>query len=160
MPIMEDQMARKYLVELSEDERTQLEAVAKGRKGKLAIATWKVTRAKALLKADRGEFGPACKDKEIASALDVTERSLTNWKKKAVEEGPLSLLERKPRTTPPTPPKVDGRVEAHVTKLACSNPPPGRSRWTLRLLAKHLVQLEIVDSISHETVRQTLKKTV
>jgi hypothetical protein len=83
-----------------------------------------------------------------------------NWKKKAVQEGPLAVLERKPRITPPTPPKVDGRVEAQITKLACSAPPEGRSKWTLRLLAKKVVELKIVDSLSHETVRQALKKTV
>ena len=153
-------MARKYTVKLTAEERTQLQAVAKGRKGKMAIAAWKVTHAKALLHADRGEFGPAWADKQNATALGVSERSLMNWKKKAVEEGPLAVLERKPRITPPTPPKVDGRVEAQITKLACSAPPEGRSKWTLRLLAKKVVELKIVDSLSHETVRQALKKTV
>ncbi len=152
-------MPRKYTVKLSEEERGELKLVARGRKGKLAIAAWKVSRAKALLKADRGEFGPAWPDHQIATVLEITERSLLNWKKKAVEEGPLAALERKPRTTPPVMPKVDGRVEAQITKLACSSPPEGRSKWTLRLLAKNIVELEIVDSISHETVRQALKKT-
>ena len=92
-------------------------------------------------------------------ALDVTERSIQSWRKKAVLEGPDSVLVRKPRVTPPVPPKVDGRIEAHITKLACSTPPDGRNRWTLRLLAVKVVELEIVDSLSHETVRQALKKT-
>ena len=156
---MEDHMATKYVVKLADEERAELEAVARGKKGKLRIAAWKVTRAKAALKMDRGKSGPAWTDRKIAEALDVSERSLTNWKKKAVEEGPLSLLERKPRITPPTPPKVDGRVEAHLTRLACSTPPDGRSRWTLRLLADRLVELELVESVSHETVRRALKKT-
>ncbi len=152
-------MARKYLVKLTEEERSQLEAVAKGKKGKLSIAAWKVTRAKALLRIDHGESGPGWTDRQTAVALEITERSQLNWKKKAVQEGPLSVLERKPRITPPVAPKVDGRVEARITKLACSAAPDGRSKWTLRLLAEKVVELEIVASISHETIRQTLKKT-
>ncbi len=75
------------------------------------------------------------------------------------DQGPLGpVLERKPRLTPPMPPKLDGEGEAQLTKLACSVPPQGRSHWTLRLLAEHLVELEVVESISHETVRQVLKK--
>ena len=85
---------------------------------------------------------------------------MQNWRKKAVLEGPDAVLVREPRVTPPVPPKVDGRVEAHITRLACSTPPDGRNRWTLRLLADKVVELEILDSLSHETVRQTLKKTV
>lgn len=153
-------MTKKYTIKLTQEERTQLEATAKGRQGKRPIAAWKVTRAKALLKTDQGECGPGWKDRDIASALDISARSLLNWKKKAVAEGPLSMLERKPRVTPPVAPKVDGRVEAQIVKLACSSPPEGRSKWTLRLLAKQVVELEIVDAISHETIRQTLKKTL
>jgi len=156
---MEDQMAVKYVLKLSEEERATLSATAKGVRGKQAIAAWKVVRAKALLKCDQGEFGPAWTDQRIADALDVTERSIQNWRKKAVLEGPEAALVRKPRVTPPVSPKVDGRVEAHITKLACSTPPDGRNRWTLRLLADKVVELVIVDSLSHETVRQTLKKT-
>ena len=152
-------MARKYTVKLTEEERVQLEAITKGKRGKLSIAAWKVVRAKALLKMDHGEFGSGWTDQRTAAAVGVTERSLLNWKKKAVQEGPLSVLVRKPRITPPVAPKVDGRVEARITKLACSAAPDGRSRWTLRLLAEKVVELEIVDTISHETIRQTLKKT-
>ena len=152
-------MATKYVLKLSEEERETLSLVAKGTRGKQAIAAWKVVRAKALLRCDQGEFGPAWPDERIADALDVTGRSVQNWRKKAALEGPEAVLIRKPRVTPPVPPKVDGRVEAPITKLACSTPPHGRSRWTLRLLADKVVELEIVDSLSHETVRQTLKKT-
>jgi hypothetical protein len=81
-----------------------------------------------------------------------------NWRKQAVERGPLSLLERKARETPPTPPKLDGEKQAQLVKLACSQPPTGRARWSLRLLAGRLVELQVVDTISHETVRQNLKK--
>jgi transposase len=82
-----------------------------------------------------------------------------NWRKQAVEQGPLSLLERKVRETPPTPPKLDGEQQAQLVKLACSKPPEGRARWTMQLLAERLVQWEVVDKISHETVRRALKKT-
>jgi hypothetical protein len=152
-------MATKYVLKLSKEEREELSRIAKGARGKQAIAAWKVVRAKAFLKCDEGEFGPAWSDQRIADALDVTERSLQSWRKKAVLEGPEAALTRKARVAPPVLPKVDGRVEAHITKLACSTPPAGRNRWTLRLLAEKVVELEIVDSLSHETVRQTLKKT-
>ena len=97
-------------------------------------------------------------DVRIAEAFGCTTRSLENWRKKAVEKGPLSLLKRKVRLTPPTPPKLDGEKEARLVALACSDPPEGRARWTMQLLAERLVQLEVVDSISHETVRGALKK--
>lgn len=151
-------MVRKYTIKLTQEEREQLTATAKGRRGKQAIAAWKVTRAKALLKADRGELGPSWKDQEIAAALDISERSLLNWKKTAVLEGPLAVLERKARLTPPIAPKVDGHVEAQIVKLACSTPPDGRAKWSLRLLAKRVVELGIVDSLSHETIRRVQKK--
>lgn len=152
-------MVTKYVLKLSREERENLSRIAKGTRGKQVIAAWKVVRAKTLLKCDQGEFGAAWTDQRIADALDVTERSVQSWRKKAVLEGPDAAFFRKPRVTSPVPPKVAGRVEAHITKLACSTPPDGRNRWTLRLLADKVVQLEIVDSLSHETVRQTLKKT-
>ena len=171
-PTKEDHMAAKYVLKLAEEERQYLSEIAKGRRGKWlslnsllqvwwriqAIAQWKVTRAKALLKCDQGELGPAWGDRHIADALDVTERSIQNWRKRAVLDGPETALVRKLRSAPPVTPKVDGRVEAHLTKLACSTPPKGRNRWTLRLLAEKVVELELVDSLSHETVRRTLKK--
>ena len=149
----------KYVLKLSEAERGVLSEVAKGVRGRRAVAQWKVTRAKALLKCDEGEFGPCWPNARTAEALDVSARSVENWRKRAVLEGPEATMERKRRLTPPVPPKVDGRVEAHIAKLACSTPPAGRCRWTLRLLAERAVELEIVDSLSHETVRRTLKKT-
>ena len=94
----------------------------------------------------------------MAEALEVTERSLQSWRKRAVLEGPVAALSRR-RLRVPVPRKVDGRLEAQMTRLACSTPPEGRSRWTLRLLADKVVELELVASLSHETVRQTLKKT-
>lgn len=153
-------MAAKYVLKLTEDERQYLSEIAKGTRGKQAIAQWKVTRAKALLKCDQGELGPAWGDRHIANALDVTERSIQSWRKRAVLDGPETALVRKSRPAPPVTPKVDGRVEAHLTKLACSTPPTGRNRWTLRLLAERVVELQLVDSLSYETVRRTLKKTL
>ena len=149
---------KKYIVTLTEEERTELARVASGKKGKQNIAAWKVVRAKVLLKCDQGPFGPRWTDERLAAAFDLSVRCLEKWRQRAVEAGPLAVLERKPRLTPPTASKLDGAGEARLTQLACSVPPQGRSRWTLRLLAAHLVELEVVESISHETVRHVLKK--
>ena len=146
-------MAKVYVVKLTGDERAELEGVIK--RGK--AAAWKVQRAQALLKCDQGPDGPSWTDAQAAEAFGCTTRSLEAWRKQAVERGPLSLLERQPRT--PGPLKLDGENEARLVQLACSQAPQGRARWTLRLLAERLVELEIVDSISHETVRRAMKKT-
>lgn len=149
-------MVTKHVLKLTEEEREQLAEVAKGTRGRRSVAQWKVIRAKALLDCDEGAHGPARKDAEVAASLGVTERSLQSWRKKAAMEGPTAALERAPRIMPPR--KVDGRLEAHITKLACSAPPEGRNRWTLQLLADRVVELKLVDSLSSETVRRTLKK--
>lgn len=147
--------AKRYVVRLTATERTELEQLV--RRGK--AAKWKIGRAQALLKCDQGRDGPGWTDAEIVEAYGGTSRSLESWRKQAVEQGPLSLLERKPRAAPPRTPKLDGEKEARLTALACSKAPAGRARWTLRLLTDRLVELRIVDSISHECVRQALKKT-
>ena len=147
-------MSKKYVVKLGAEERGTLEQVI--RRGK--SAAWKVQRAQALLKCDAGPEGPAWVDAKVAEAYGMTTRSLESWRKRAVEEGPLSLLERKPEASPRVAPKIRGEQEARLTQLACSAPPPGYARWTLRLLAERLVELEIVDSVSYETVRRALKK--
>jgi transposase-like protein len=147
-------MAKKYVLKLTDEERTELDRLV--RKGK--VAGWKLQRAQALLKCDQGPDGPAWTDGRIAEAYGVTTRSLESWRKQAVERGPLSLLERKPRLRPAVAPKLDGEREARLTALACSQPPKGRGRWSLRLLAGRLVELEVVAAISHETVRRALKK--
>lgn len=147
-----------YRVKLSADERAQFEEVAKGKRGKLNIAAWKVQRAGAMLMCDEGEFGPAWRDQDVAEAFSTTTRSLENWRKQAVLNGPLSLLERQQRTSTKSL-ILDGEKEAKLTQIACSKPVNGKSRWSLRMLADRLVELEIVDSVSHETVRRTMKKT-
>lgn len=144
----------KHRVKLTADERRTLEQMV--RQGR--AAGWKLRRAQVLLKCNEGKNGPAWPDASIAAAFDVTTRSLENWRKQAVEHGPLSLLERKPQDRSMHR-KLDGAGEAKLVQLACSKPPEGYSRWSLRLLADHLVTLEVVDSIGHECVRQTLKKT-
>lgn len=147
-----------YRIKLTIEERERFAQIAKGKRGKLKIAAWKVQRANAMLKCDEGEDGPGWSDEKIAEAFGTTTRSVENWRKQAVQRGPLSLLERKQRVTPPTPAILDGEKEAQLTKIACSKPIGGRSRWTLQMLADRLVEMEVVDSISADTVGRALKK--
>jgi len=146
--------SKKYVLKLLPEERQVLDGVIHAPQA----AAWKVLRAWALLKCDQGPEGPGWSDSRIAETFECTVQSVENWRKQAVLQGPLSLLEKKPYHRQ-TPPKLDGEAEARLITLACSPAPEGHTRWTLRLLAEHLVSLEIVDSISHETVRQVLKKT-
>jgi len=147
-------MAKRYVLKLMAEERDELKRLV--RKGK--AAGWKIQRAQALLKCDQGRDGPAWPDRRIAEAFGCTTRSVESWRKQAVERGPLSLLERQPRSLP-TRRKLDGEKQARLVALACSKPPKGQARWTLNLLAGRLVELKVVDSISYETVRRALKKT-
>ena len=145
-------MAKKYVLTLTVDAQERLERITCQGKA----AAWKIQRANALLKCDQGSRGPGWTDERIADAFGVTVRSIEHWRQEAVEHGPEALLERKVR--PPTPSKLDGEGEARLMMLACSEPPPGHARWTLRLLAKRLVELEVVEVVSHETVGRGLKK--
>lgn len=145
-------MSKRYLVQLTAEERTELVELVRKKKA----AAWKIQRAQALLKCDQGSGGPAWPDARIAEAFGCTTRSLENWRKQAVEAGPLSLLERKPQAVRAR--RLDGEQEARVTKLACSAPPAGQARWTLRLLSRRAVELDVVEALSHETVRRVLKK--
>lgn len=147
-----------YRIKLTAEERANFGEIIRGKRGKVKIAAWKVQRANAMLKCDESEHGPAWPDEMIAEAFGTTTRSIENWRKKAALEGPLSLLERKERLTAPTPPILDGEKEAQLTKIACSRPVNGHSRWTLQMLADQLVSLEVVDSISADTVGRALKK--
>jgi transposase-like protein len=149
-------MAKKYVVKLDAQERAKLERVVS--KGK--AAAWKIQRAHALLMCDQGAEGPRWTDERIAEAYGCTTRCLEKWRKQALESGPLSLMERKPRRPSSNAFKLDGEKEARLVALTCSQPPQGHGRWTLRLLADRLVELEVVDAISYETVRRALKKMI
>ncbi len=143
---------KKYIVALSAAERGICEQVVKKLKG----TSQKVRRAQILLKAD-GD-GPGWTDEKISEAFGCRVQTIENLRKRFVLEGFDLALEGRKRQTPPTPPLLDGEAEAKVIALRLGKPPAGYGRWTLRLLAEQVVELEIVESISHETVRQTLKK--
>lgn len=147
-------MRKTYIVRLSEEERTQLEEMT--RKGK--AAAYKLTHARILLQSDQSAQGPAMKDEQIAHNLGVAERSVARVRQRFVEGGLEGAINRQKQVSPSRRPKFDGDSEARLVTLACSTPPEGRDGWTLRLLADRLVELEIFDSVSRETVRQALKK--
>ena len=147
-------MAPRYRVTLTPEERKNLEAIST--KGKRAART--VLYARALLLLDAGEYGPKWLVANVAEALGMTSRSLEKLKKRFVEEGLPEAIERKQRETPPREIKFDGAFEAKLIALACSDPPEGRTRWTVRLLADKLVELKIVPSVSPMTVCNALKK--
>jgi transposase len=148
-------MAKKYVVRLEAEERERLRRLLSAGR----VAAYKRKHAAILLKADQGPDGPGWTDVRIAEALDVSVRSIESLRQRLVEEGLEACLVRKKPPRPPRERKLDGEQEARLIAVSCSAPPAGRERWTLRLLADRLVELEVVDSISHETVRQTLKKT-
>jgi transposase len=147
-------MRKVFVVRLSQEEREQLAALVKGGKA----SALKLLRARILLKADQQERGPAWTDSEIAAALDVSLKTVFNIRRRWVEQGLEAALERKPQDAPSKPRKLDGKAEAKLVAACCGPAPKGRAKWTLRLLAAKLVELEAVDSISPETVRQALKK--
>jgi transposase len=147
-------MHKRYRVKLAAEERTYLEHWLAG--GKAAART--LTHARILLKVDEGVDGPSWTDEAIAEALEVNRSTIERVRQRCVEEGFEAALRPRP-SRQLHPRKLDGAQEAHVVALACSPAPNGRDRWSLRLLADKLVELEIVDEISYETVRQTLKKT-
>jgi transposase len=147
-------MKKKYIVTLAQEERQVLQAMLS--RGKAAAR--KLIHARILLKADAGPSEPAWNDDQIAEGLDVGRATVERVRRTFVEEGFEAALEpRKPRRQYLR--KLDGDGEAHLIALACSQAPEGRSRWTLRLLADRMVALEQVDHLSHETVREVLKKT-
>ena len=155
-------MKKIYRVELSGDERDQLKSLIKKGKEKSGRrpSALKLTRSRILLKADQSEDGPAYTDAEIAEAIDVSPKTVFNIRKKWVELGMERVLERRPQSTPSRLPKFDGKAEAKLIATSCGPPPDGRSRWTLRLLADKVVELKIAASVSPETIRKTLKKTL
>ena len=146
---------KKYKVTLTAEEREQLtEMITVGK-----AAAKKLIHARILLKADASEGGPDWPDTRIAEAVEVSVSTIERVRKRFVEEGFEAALCRKKQSRPPRERKLDGRGEAHLIALACSEPPEGRKEWTMQLLADRLVELEIVDSICDETVRRVLKKT-
>jgi transposase len=147
-------MHKRYRVKLAPEERAYLEHLLAG--GKAAART--LTHARILLKVDEGVDGPGWTDEAIAEALEVNRSTIERVRQRCVEEGFEAALRPRP-SRQLHPRKLDGAQEAHLVALACSPAPNGRDRWSLRLLADRLVELEIVDEISYETVRQTLKKT-
>jgi len=144
---------KKYVVELTSEERKQLERLVQ--KGK--VAGYKIRHAQMLLKADQGKQGSGWPDKQIAQAFGAHLTTVERLRKRLVQEGLQAALERHKRQNYTR--KLDGDAEARLIAIACSKPPEGRNEWTLRLLADRLVELSVVDSVSHMTISRTLKKT-
>ena len=145
-----------YVVKLSGEERERLKALI--RKGKSPAR--RLLKARILLKGDVSEAGEGWSDSRIMEALDASASMVYRVRKQLVEEGLEAVLSRKQRATPAVPPIFDGEKEAKLIALACSKPPKGRARWTLRLLENKVVELGIVDRASDSTIGRTLKKTL
>jgi transposase len=145
---------KKYIVRLTPDERDQLLPMVRG--GKAAARA--LLHARILLKADQDQEAAAWSDEAISEALEVHATTVARVRQRFVEQGLDAALRPQP-TTRQYERKLDGAAEAHLIALACGPAPEGRAQWTLRLLADKLVELEHVGSVSHETVRRTLKKT-
>jgi transposase len=148
-------MAKRYIVRLSDEERKQLGDILSRKR----VAAQKRKRAQVLLKADASKDGPAWIDSRIAEAFDVSVVTVENLRKSYVLEGLDAAVERKKQCGPSRQRLLDGEKEARLVALCCGTVPAGHGRWTLHLLAEKLVELRVVESISHETVRQALKKT-
>jgi hypothetical protein len=146
-------MPKRYVVRLTDEERSVLTGVVQKLKG----SSQKVRRAQILLKADAD--GPGWTDLRIADAFSCRTRTVENLRERFVAGGFAAALEHKARAVPPQAKLLDGEQEAKLIALRLGTPPAGFAHWTLRLLAEQVVELEIVGAISHETVRQTLKKT-
>lgn len=145
--------AKKYKVTLPDDERQDLTRLVS--KGKAAAR--KITRARILLLADENEAGPAWSDDRIVEALGISRRTVERTREKWVESGLEAALNHK-RTPRPQSKRLDGEAEARLVQLACTEAPDGREGWTMQMLADKLIELEIVETVSDETVRMTLKK--
>jgi len=145
--------AKKYKVTLTDDVRQDLTTLVS--KGKAAAR--KITRARILLLADESEAGPSWSDDRIVEALSISRRTVERTREKWVESGLEAALNHK-RTSRPQTKRLDGEAEARLVQLACTEAPDGRERWTMQLLADKLIELEIVETVSDETVRTTLKK--
>lgn len=147
---------KKWVVELCQQERDELNRlISKGRSSAMNIV-----KARILLKADQGGHGPAWGDGRIVEALESNLTQVARVRRKLVEEGMNAVFARKKRQTPPRSRVFDGAGEAALVALACSEPPQGYGRWSIRLLAQKVVEMEIVDSVHFNTVGRTLKKTL
>ena len=146
-------MTKKYLARLTDEERGVCQEIVKNLKG----SSQKFRRAQILLKADAD--GPGWPDLKIAEAFNWRVQTVENLRKRVVAESFELALDGQKRPEPPTPPKLDGEAEAKLIAMRLGKPPAGFGHWTLQLLADELVALEVVESISSETVRKTLKKT-
>lgn len=154
MADQEDLAMKKYRVTLTAEERQQLQCLIAA--GKAAAKT--LAHARILLKADQAEGGPAWPDHQIAEALELSVATIERVRQRLVENGLDAALRRKEQDRPSRERVLDGRAEARLVALACSAPPEGRKAWTLRLLADRLIELEVVEAVAPETVRQALKK--
>jgi hypothetical protein len=146
-------MQKRYIVRLTDQERDELVAVIKKLKG----SSQKVRRAQILLKADAD--GPCWTDQQIADAFGCRRQTVEELRRRVVESGFQVALNGKQRAHPPVEKLLDGKQEAEIIALRLGTPPPGYAHWSLRLLARKVVELEIVDAVSRETIRRTLKKT-
>jgi hypothetical protein len=147
---------KKFVVDLDASERERLYALIS--KGKAPAKS--ILKARILLKADQGPGGEAWTDDEICAALDTNVTMVSRVRQKLVEESLDAVLARKKRTTPPVAPIFDGEAQARLIALACGTPPEGHARWTIRLLAEHVVERGIVDAAHFNTVGRALKKTI
>jgi len=150
-----DIAVKKYVVRLSTEEREQLQALLRKGKGPAR----RLLKARILLKADVSDAGAGWSDNEIIRALDTSASMVYRVRKQLVEEGFAAVLSRKQRVSPAVPRIFDGEKEAKLIALACSKPPRGRARWTLRLLENKVVELGIAERASDSTIGRTLKKT-
>ena len=148
--------AKKFIIELDAQERGRLSALIS--KGKAPANT--ILKARILLKANQAEGGPGWLDAQIVEALDTNLTMVARVREKLVTEGLDAVLTRKKRETPPVPAIFDGEAQAKLTALACSEPPAGHARWTIRLLAEHVVERKIVEAAHFNTVGRALKKTI
>ena len=147
-------MRKRYIVVLSEEERARLHTMI----GRGVASASALTHARILLKANQGEAGPGWTDAAIAVALEVNPATVAGIRQQYVTAGLDAALQRKPPAREYHR-RLDGAQEARLVALACSAPPEGHKRWTLRLLADRLVELQVIESVSYETVRQALKQT-
>lgn len=147
-------MGKQYVVTLPEETRAELQTLI----GRGTAPARTLAHARVLLKANQGEAGPGWTDAMIAGAVEVHSTTVARVRKTYVTEGLEAALYRQPPERVYHR-KLDGEQEAHLVALTCGTPPEGCARWTLRLLASELVRLDVVDTISHETVRQVLKQT-